>query len=499
MRNLAGTRETMLPRQILRFSSLVSRTGLLLLILALSVLVSGEHRSEVSRAFPYALTDRQRYGFAATSSTWRDRFDVTPLDAGWYVDANSPACATSPGGMDRALMIKVHYWLDSPRWSWLETMVDSHPGALWLVGNEPDCIWQDNLLPQDYAHIYHDIHTFLRERDPSAMISPGGIVQPTPLRLEWLDRVLAQYQLSYGEPMPVDVWNIHNAILNEVNRECDPDNAWGADIPPGIDACEGVLRTPQDNDDLTIFVDQIWAFRQWMEDRGYGEKPLIVSEFGILMSVDHGFDVERVNAFMDATFQFFATATSTELGDPNDGGRLVQRWAWFSLDNPPYDASDPQPNTFNGNLFDPYTTDITEYGVNFATHTDSFPSPYWVDLSPVAFWFQPLRPVPAGETVNRTVEVEVQNLGTRDSGPLGVRLEYAGPVSGWVLRTIPNLPGGSSAPFSFELAQLQQGAYDISVRVDPDNQISESTECDNGLVTTMVVPTDLMHLPLVAR
>ncbi len=477
---------------------MVSRAALLLLVLVLSVLVSGEHRSEVSRAYPYALSDRQRYGFVATSPTWRDDFDVAQLGAGWYVDANPPACATSPDGMDQALIIKVHTWLDTPGWPWLDKMIENHPGALWLVGNEPDCINQDNLLPEQYAHVYHDVYTGIKERDPTALVSPGGIVQPTPLRLQWLDRVLAEYTSVYTdtEAMPVDVWNIHNAILNEVNHLCDPDNAWGADIPPGIDACEGVLREMEDNDRTDIFEQQLWTFRKWMADRGYAGWPLIITEFGVLMPVD----ADRVNAFMDWTFDFLQTATSTDPpGDPEDGNRLVQRWAWFSLDNPPYDFNDPQPNTFNGNLFDPYTTEITGYGLNFKTHTDSFPSPDYVDLRPVGFWFQPLGPVPAGETVNRTVEVEVRNLGTQDSGPLAVRLEYTGPPSGQLLRTTPNLPAGSSERFSFELAQLLQGAYDISAWVDPDNEISEITECDNELATTMVVPTDLVHLPLVAR
>ena len=97
-------------------------------------------------------------------------------------------------------------------------MVDSHPGSLWLVGNEPDCIWQDNVLPGDYAHVYHQIYTAIKGRDPTALVSPGGIVQPTPLRLQWLDRVLPEYRDVNGVQMPVDVWNIHNAILREATR-----------------------------------------------------------------------------------------------------------------------------------------------------------------------------------------------------------------------------------------------------------------------------------------
>jgi hypothetical protein len=487
------------PKTALGASRVAFRTGLLLLILALSVLLSGERQSELSRAFPYTLTDRQRFGFVATSHTWREDFDVSQLRGGWYVDAMPPECGASPEGMDRAMIIRVRNWVANPQVPWLESMVDSHPASLWLVGNEPDCIWQDNLLPDDYAHVYHEIYTAIKGRDPTALVSPGGIVQPTPLRLQWLDRALLEYESFYQEPMPVDVWNIHNAILREYSYRCDPALAWGADIPPGFDQCMGVWREVQDNDRLDLFEQQIWAFRQLMANNGYADKPLIVSEYGILMPVEYGFDPARVNAFMDATFQFLAETTHLDWGDPNDGHRLVQRWAWFSLDNPPYDWNNPQPETYNGNLFDPYTTDITGYGVNYATHTASFAVPDYVDLSPGSLWFEPLGPVGEGETVNRTVGVEIWNLGSQDSGPFDVRLAYTGPASGQLQRAIPNLPAGSAVWISFELAQLSIGAYDILVWVDPDDAVSEVTECDNQSESIMVVPTDLMYLPMIAR
>jgi hypothetical protein len=232
----------------------------------------------------------------------------------------------------------------------------------------------------------------------------------------------------------------------------------------------------------------------------YGGYPLIVTEFGILMPEGWwGYDADDVNAFMDATFQFLSQTTDPGLGDPDDGGRLVQRWAWFSLDNPPYDQANPQPQTFNGNLFDPYTTDITGYGLNFGTNTIGFPPLDHVELRPGGLRFEPLGPVASGEMVNRMVEVEVQNLGSQDSGAFAVRLAYDGPTSGQLQRSVSNLVSGSSAWISLELTQLSQGAYSISMWVDPDNVVFETTECDNQLESIMVVPADLAYLPLIAR
>jgi len=87
-----------------------------------------------------------------------------------------------------------------------------------MSGNEPECIWQGNSTPEQYADVYHQLYTFIKARNPTARVAIGGVVEPTPLRLEWLDRVLDHYQTTYGETIPVDVWNIHLHSLQEMNE-----------------------------------------------------------------------------------------------------------------------------------------------------------------------------------------------------------------------------------------------------------------------------------------
>jgi hypothetical protein len=101
--------------------------------------------------------------------------------------------------------------------------------------------------------------------------------------------------------------------------------------------------------------------------------------------------------------------------------------------------------------------------------------------------------------VTRTVEIEVQNLGSQDSGTFAVRLEYDGPASGQLQRSVSNVPAGSSTWIAFELTQLSQGTYAISVWINPDNMVSEGTVCDNQLESSMVVPADLVYVPLIVR
>jgi hypothetical protein len=231
----------------------------------------------------------------------------------------------------------------------------ANPASLWLVGNEPDVIWQDNVTPATYARLYHDAYAAIKGADPTARVAIGGVSQPTPLRLRYLDAVLDAYGQQFSAQMPVDVWNAHNFILQEKR------DSWGVDIPPGLPDEQGMLYEVDDGDDVDVFRRQIVDLRRWMARRGYQDAPLIVSEYGILMPSDYGFPPERVAAFMTATFDFFLTAADPGIGCPADDYRLVQMWCWYSLD----DRADHYPT---GNLFDPQTGEMTVLGAAWESY-----------------------------------------------------------------------------------------------------------------------------------
>lgn len=204
-------------------------------------------------------------------------------------------------------------------------LATENPGHLWLIGNEPDVRWQDNTAPDVYAQLYHQLYTTIKAADPTAQVAIGGISQVTPLRLRYLDRILAHYLATFGETMPVDVWNIHTFILRE---EAD---SWGVDIPPGFeDVSQGVLWKVADHDNLRLVENQVRLMRQWMEKRGERQKPLIITEYGILMPAEYGFPPETVAAFMVNSFDLFQSLRDPNLGYSADDDRLVQRWVWFS-------------------------------------------------------------------------------------------------------------------------------------------------------------------------
>jgi len=311
-------------------------------------------------------------------------FDIASLRIGWYIDYRANASPTHPNGADYVPIIRLAPAESNGRPSYsyfpsgaaLDAAIAGNPGADWIIGNEPDRLYyQDELVPQVYAEAYHDMYYLIKSKDPAARIFAGAIVQPTPVRLQYLDMVLNTYADRYGEPMPVDGWAIHNFILNE--RSCahygDAANkpadyaitatqpayngglvCWGADIPPGVPAVEGLIiriyepfynpQTKQYSElpltaDINLFAQQIVRFRQWMHDRGYTNHPLYLSEYGVLLPERFGFTTSIVNKFMTDTFDYLLNTTDIRLGYPADDYRLVQRLSWYSTADPGFNGS----------------------------------------------------------------------------------------------------------------------------------------------------------------
>ncbi len=361
-----------------------------------------------------------RMGFGLISGPISRYPEAAQLGAGWYLDWTVRVAPERPNNIEYAQMIRVHQKLACGAWhhgyraicpyalpydyvyrpdqATIETAVRANPGSLWLIGNEMDRIdwteacteWenghcktgifngQDEILPQTYAVAYHDLYQIIKAADPTARVAIGGVIQATPLRLQYLTRIWDSYQATYSTTMPVDVWNVHNFIIREKAKE------WGAEIPPGINAQEGAYTVGPNTThiDMTIFDQQIRAFRQWMKDRGQQEKPLIVSEYGVLYSnkliglckgteeeinICNNNDPSYVQNFMVSTFDYFYLTKDCTLGMPSDGCRLVQQWNWYSLD-------DTWGNfNIHSRLFDPNTTNITATGERYRRYIAETP------------------------------------------------------------------------------------------------------------------------------
>ena len=310
----------------------------------------------------YAPTRRFGVGVSRAYGEIGD-YDIGAWSLGWYSDWCMSYEPSEPWGIEYVQLVST-----SPDWEYLEAVVAHNPGSLWIVGNEPENRWVGNLRPEDYAAVYHDVYHCVKRGDPVAQVAIGGVTQPTPLRLAWLDATLAAYEAMYDEPMPVNVWNIHMQILDEKI------GSWGCGLPVGIpDGGRARHYTIQDNANVDAFEQLIREFCEWLVAHGERDKPLIISEYGVLLPSDilTGGDAARgdvmVKQFMWGTFHFLLTAKDPRLGYTGDEYRLVQRWLWYSLNDR---LNTPEsPVGFNGGLFDwRDPTELTTFGRTFENY-----------------------------------------------------------------------------------------------------------------------------------
>ncbi len=349
--------------------------------------------------------------------------------------------------------------LDGNWEAFLTKVVKLYPGALWIVGNEPDRDLQDGMTPQAYATLYHSIYAFIKQLDATSQIAIAGVVQPTPLRRLYLDAVLDSYQQQFGAKMPIDAWTVHGFILRESSTGV-PEEDWGAGIPPGMEAYKdvGIKYDVPDHGDFEEFKKNLIEFRQWMADRGYRQSPLLLTEYGILFDPTYDapngqtYDETFVSGFMLDSFEFMRTATDANTGFSADGNRLVQAWSWFSLNSYVYSYPDRQ-DGFNGNFVDHDTGEIQQLGHDFANYT----AKYALDYSDLAFRSAALET----STVKANVAdvevnmfVSVYNRGNVDVPNSHVRVWLGASDSGQLL---------AAYPIASTLALRCSNSYDMSI------------------------------------
>ena len=285
-------------------------------------------------------------------------YELAPLRIGWYMDWMARADAGRPTGSEYAPMVRMKHGALDPDTQTIANIARARPGMVWLIGNEPDVKWQDNVDAATYARLYHEAYTALKNADPTAQVAIGSISEPTPLRLRYLESMLTSYKEQFGVPAPLDVWNIHNYMLREEQ------GSWGVDIPPGMADQHGQLYQVADSANLTLFKQQIVDFRRWMAEHGYQDRPLLITEYGIPMPADYGFPNEAVIAFWTGAFDTFRSTADPALGLPADQNHLVQAWCWFSLSDTDY---------MTGNLLDPQTHAMTPLGQAWAAYVARIP------------------------------------------------------------------------------------------------------------------------------
>ncbi len=214
---------------------------------------------------------------------------------------------------------------DHPRLFLVNTGADLRPvveaaqrerGEWWQFGNEPNDPNQDAVSPSEYARRYHDFYFALKRADPTALIVSAGIADAD---WGWAEAFREAYRTQFGRYPRVDGWNIHNYLLG---------------------GCASAL-------DVSAFQKRILAFRRWMEHIGDVDKPLFLTEYGILYGNGccgcHLIPPEAGTEYMRATTRWLMESGT------------VQAWAWFAVQSG---------GRFNGDLVSP-DGELTPYGATY--------------------------------------------------------------------------------------------------------------------------------------
>lgn len=294
--------------------------------------------------------------FGITSPTGSEGYNIASLGIGSYLDWGAASNPSLPEGIEYIRVLRVRDDVYPDTLAKLPGWIDAYPGSVWVVGNEPDTKYenQDALTAEVYADRFYQLARIIRTSDSTARTAFGSIVQPTPIRLRYLDRAWTQLVARAGSEFAarqlIDMWSIHSFILNE------QPGSWGTGVPPGFeyDFDDAIIITDlADTYNIDIFKERINAFRSWLADKGMRDKPLWITEYGSLLPpIDppggpplyHASDADT-SAFMVDSFNFMLSATDDQTGLPADGNLLVQRWFWYSLNDHRYN--------FGGTLFDP--------------------------------------------------------------------------------------------------------------------------------------------------
>lgn len=406
-----------------------------------------------------------------------------------YMNWGYEMAPSSPNGAEYFQVLRVSDSAYPSALAAISTVVPANPGSFWIIGNEPDRVyWQDDVLPEVYADRYYAMATAIRALDSTARIGFGSIVQPTPIRLRYLDRAwirlieLAGSQSAASDL--IDWWNIHAFILNEQKDD------YGADVPPGFEddwadaETHHVLCGDGDCIDMTIFTQRIVNFRGWLADRGERGKPVWITEYGNLFPEYYISAADTIN-FMTSTFDYLRTATDANTGYTNDVNRLVQGWFWHSLNNNPED--------YGGNLYeDDYSRNtVGDAFVAYVTPLSALADPFPADLAAIS----------VGGT-DYTFTITIANQGDAPfTGGYSVELFNGDPDSGGVqlgstiVQPLDMRGCGEFHTFSLTASMSDLTPWDLYARITPTVPGSDSNTGNNKVAFLAFRPQTFLDTP----
>ena len=398
-------------------------------------------------------------------------YDLSILGVGNYLDWGTQRNSSVPNNIDYYPVISVGG--DDAAFAailpGLPSRLSASPGSVWIIGNEPDSqvTYQDHIAAETYAERFYQVATLIRANDPSAKIAFGTIIQPTPVRLFYLTKVIDRLTLRAGDRAKalslIDIYSIHSFILNEqpLFDKNGKNISWGAGVPVGYDPATWPPYRVIDGSktyDINIFKSGVIAFRQWMKGLGEQSKPLWITEYGSLFPTFLNVSEQQTATYMEQTFDFMLSTRDASLGDVNDGNRLVQKWLWYSLND--------KIDHFGGSLYNPANHQLTTVGDRFMKYN---PSTAIVPVTnPDAYIDTTTTPsIAAGGIGNYRITLRVGNNISSDR-MTSVRVDFylAGNFLGSQTVNIPRCAGKQLVSFNVNHLLLPGGSYSFMANVD---------------------------------
>jgi len=288
-----------------------------------------------------------------------------------------------------------------------------------------------------------------------------------------------------------DVYTIHGFILNEAQLYDANGKAisWGAGLPVGYNPATWPapeLIHPEFGEtwkvyDINIFKQRLLAFRQWMKNQGDQNKPLWITEYGVLfppMGNPYLYvsDPDTAN-YMVQTYDLMLGYKDPALGYPADGNRLVQKWTWFSLND--------RRTAFGGTIFDPVNTYPTVVGDMFAQYDPPLsavpvtnPTVYVV---PNGLSATPISRSSVAGLLNYKISLRISNHVSSDRRTgITVNLYEGNTLIGSINTQIPRCSGTAVADFLLkDMLPGQAHTFSAHIALQPGNGTDSNSAANN--------------------
>lgn len=252
-----------------------------------------------------------------------DEFPYQKLGLGWYFDWGNDGgprenmeymgLVGSYGDGSSCQNLKLKNLVNANKQKYPDNM-------MWTVGNQIG--WDDGKTALEYADDFIKWYDCLKSINPTFQIGSGAIISP------WHQTPHTDNNCGNANgKVDINVPNSgKNYFIKYINRIKDIDKNKLPDfiVNHGYTHCNGGFT-------VEAFKASIVEQRKEMKELGLQNKDLIIKEF--FSGSDPRKDFETRQKYLKDTVEYLVNEKNAEIGNPEDGNRLVQRFAWFVLND----------------------------------------------------------------------------------------------------------------------------------------------------------------------